>query len=168
MPTVNELRQKYLDRYQEYQQENTEINARIEALLTQIATLQEEIDQHKAHKRLEFHVTFPDWIDELVKPIGDAIANRFQAEYEVYGPFGLNCRVGISLKKEGEVIAHLSLRPGDLLKKAELFYETGSVSNEYPSGSIGALNGENLEILPLPDDFDAIFRIVDEQIQNRV
>ena len=106
------------------------------------------------------------WINQIVAPLAKKLAEHFNLQYEIYGPFGLGAETSIYLRadmKQSIVEAdtwHITLCPAFTDKRPALLYKTGEQTNDYRPGSIGWLNGFNDVLAPLPDEFDEIVKLM--------
>ncbi|RKJ18086.1 hypothetical protein D7X33_46215 [Butyricicoccus sp. 1XD8-22] len=161
---MKEFKKTYIEKQNQYEKEAEAINEKIEKRKEDIRRAERSIQ--RLNKKFD-DLRNPSWIQTLVKPIGEAFAKDFNMEYEIYGPFGIRAQVTIYWRKDIErsiteqPIKALSLIPLNLAE-AELGYETGRKREGviYPSGSLGAMNGMDREVLPLPDCFEEIRSLI--------
>ena len=116
---------------------------------------------------------YPSWVKEVLTPLADRISERLGLPYEIYGPFGLSCETSVYFQADKETaitdqpIKHLTVLPEYADDHSfYLLYYTGESTNEYMEGSIGYLNGFNNVRATLPDDFEAIMKIISKETNN--
>ena len=107
------------------------------------------------------------WVDMIVIPLAAKLAEHFNLEFEIYGPFGLRCATSIYLlsdPKKGIVDSEtysITLTPHDDGNGMTVcYYETGEQNAMYPSGSLGDLNGFGKVEEPLPDTLEEILPLM--------
>ena len=113
----------------------------------------------------------PSWIDELVRPIADAMARQYPGHYfEVLGPFGIGSTVSIHASPKAAVdadadrrgfhcVGSLTFRPGRLDKGEIMLVDYFTNTGKYRENSIGEINGLNHPEVPLPD-FEELCRLI--------
>lgn len=145
------LQEEYEQKYAEYEEQISQRHARIKKISDKIDRLTEKREALRK----------PSWYD-TVNALAERLANHYGLQYKIYGPFGLNCEVSIHLVSDVDISMmkqdsySLFLRPnGNWLR-----YFTGETTNQYPSGSIGDLNGDNNIYAPLPVEFEEILKLV--------
>lgn len=136
--------------YIEQQQVRSRIRARIEQREKQIERLNTKL------KKLPF------WKDALIKPIAEELGKHFpDRRYEILGPFGLSCEVGLHLYRIGVDEKHLfdgdncksiTFRPGDLEKGELRIVDYKTNTGEFRKDTLGEVNGMNHPEIPLSPD----------------
>lgn len=123
-----------------------------ETLEQQIAALQQRMERMKR----------PYWINDLIKPIGEALLAHFPGRYiDILGPFGLCSEVGLHLYREGvpekeqlegdNCLSISFVHDGD---RGVAIRDYSRKTNDFPPNSIGAANGMNYAQIEVPDDAD--------------
>lgn len=149
----------------------------IDSIRQRIQTRKRQIE--RLERKLDKAWQAASWVDVLIRPLAEALASRLGcAEVDVLGPFGLNSRVSIwffrdpvprdergrKIDEVEHITYSVTVRPGRLSEGLpELYYETGALVPEarrYARGTLGEVNGDNNEILLLPDGLDEIAKIV--------
>lgn len=102
---------------------------------------------------------------ELIELIAKAVGEHIGCNASVGGPCGIFCRYSVSFNgKEPynrDQRYHLTVQAEyDEQEGCQLFYETGHSLTNYPTDSIGAFNGGNIETKPLPDTIEALADII--------
>lgn len=120
------------------------------------------------------NIKSPFWLDEVIVPLAESISNRKGKKPYILGPYGLGCKVSITLHspfdEDGCRLADFtdaeSLTVEPCFETTEggsialhFRYETGEVDTTYPEGSLGAYNGLNRVTEPLPDEPDEISKL---------
>jgi hypothetical protein len=77
-----------------------------------------ETEKKELEERL-LHLEFPKWVDMIIRPVGQLIADRLGDGYvfTIYGPFGLGCDTTIEFKDEScpeNDKFSITFEPGDL------------------------------------------------------
>lgn len=137
-----------------------------------VEALDAKIRKHTASiQRLEKKrdkISTRGWVQMIVIPLAEKLAEHFGLKYEIYGPFGLRCETSIYLLadlEKGIVKSDtwgLTLTPhydGED-NRTICYYETGEETPGYEPGSIGWLNGFNRVEAPLPDSFEEIVKLM--------
>ena len=111
----------------------------------------------------------PSWIDELVKPIADALAVRYPEYYfSILGPFGLTSQTSIhaSLKSAVDadprgfhVTGSLTFRPASLEQGAIDIVDYTIDTGRFATGTLGDINGMNHPVRPCPS-FDELCALI--------
>ncbi len=115
------------------------------AVRDQVQRLKEKLERMKA----------PYWVDVLVRPVAEAIADRLECEAEILGPFGIGCEVRVSFKTtKGQ--QSLAVRPthDDDTTMGLAIVDYSANTSEYKAGTLGAINGLNHPAHSVPDDAD--------------
>lgn len=165
---LKENEKAYLEARDECEEKRDKIQERINAKREKINRLENQIDKLTSKY---WKTEVPSWIDYLVVPLAEKLAEHFECEYEILGPFGLGARTSIWLKPTADsdiedIISSITLIP---LLRSEgqplLEYETGESkeSNVFPKGSIGEMNGFNKVVEPLPQDLNAVIKIMEKR-----
>ncbi|MEB6549722.1 hypothetical protein MXL46_11550 [Heyndrickxia sporothermodurans] len=158
------VKNNYVESYRRFEEERDDLDKKIEKRYEDIARAERSIERLNKKKS---ELDYPNWVESLVKPIAEKFAEDFGLSYNIYGPFGIRSYVTIYWMEDKEVsiveqpVKLLTLEPFDL-EKEQLYYETGRKRENisYPLNSIGAMNGMDREILPLPDSFDEIRKLI--------
>lgn len=158
------IKNKYVESYRLYQEERNALDEKIAKRHEDIARAERSIERLNK-KKLELE--HPSWVEMLVKPIAEKFSEEFGLSYDIYGPFGIRAYVTIYWMENKEIsiveqpTKSLTLEPFDL-EKGQLYYETGKKREGvcYHPNSIGAMNGMDREVLPLPDSFDEIKALI--------
>lgn len=117
-----------------------------------------------------YAIHHPSLYEHIIEPLAKKLADHFGLEYELYGPFGMECETSIYLSKDLNVsicdqkTISLTLRPD--WEKNWLTYNTGKKINRYPKGSLGDMNGYNDVYAPLPMEFDEILKLVTNDFEK--
>lgn len=102
--------------------------------------------------------------EQALKLLAKAIGDRIGCSYSISGPMGLYCRYRISFYgKEPynkDVRKTLVVEPMDDPEKFTFNYETGKANIRFPADSIAAVNGGNMQTLPLPETIEELTDIV--------
>lgn len=147
--------------------------------------LQKERDiVEKLERKLEWHKKRENklWgksssFENILIPLCKEICQRKGFKYfDIYGPFGMCCETSLYFSNEGKEKNWRDSRMNDIdICKVDTWsiqltyndntesgyqYWTGEVTNKYPKGSIGELNGENNVYAPLPADVDEIIKLL--------
>ena len=130
--------------------------------------------EKKLAKLKASHPNCISWIDALIQPIADALAERYPAlRFEILGPFGRGATVAIHAEPKTTpagifgVIGSLQFRPVDLSKGEICLVETETDTGEYRYGTMGEMNGFNHPTVPLPS-FEELCQRLDKQFQQEV
>jgi len=109
---------------------------------------------------------YTGWVDGVVRPLAQKLAENTGLYYEIYGPFGLDARTSIYLRADmkksitEQDCLGITLVPrwsdGDLV----MMYETGETTNQYQPGSIGWMNGMNNIEARLPETIEEIMGLL--------
>ena len=164
---MNEWIEAYLEQLEKCKQKKEELNLKIQRRMADIQRAERAIERlNKKYREIET----PSWVEMLIKPIGETLAKEFGMYYEILGPFGLRAQVSIYWKKDRDLCftkqptKSITIVPLNL-EKGQLGYETGRKIEGvcYPPNSIGALNGFDREVLPLPDSLKEIKQIIERK-----
>ena len=143
---------------EDYEQKYADFEEKITACYRQMGEVEREVEKLQIARDM---LKKPSWYD-TVNALAERLANSYGLQYKIYGPFGLNCEVSIHLVSDVDISMmkqdsySLFLRPnGNWLR-----YFTGETTNQYPSGSVGDLNGDNNIYAPLPVEFEEILKLV--------
>lgn len=147
--------EKYKSKQTEIELEKERLEARIERANKQLVRLAEKED--KLHRPSRY---------DVVEALAKRLSEHYELPYEIYGPFGLECKTSIYLRKDMSksicdqktISIHLRLF-GDH-ENDWMTYDTGERINRYARGSIGELNGYNSVYAPLPIDFNEILKLM--------
>lgn len=108
-----------------------------------------------------------NWVSGTVAPLAKRLEELTGLTHEIYGPFGLTCSTSIYLRKDmtksicDQETRSITLRPGwDRQHEFCITYETGEMESNYPSGSLGDLNGMGKATKPLPDTIEEILALL--------
>jgi hypothetical protein len=86
----------------------------------------------------------PHWKDYLVPALARAICEDAGYDgFELNGPFGLCCRVGITFQKRGQDTYYLEVCNPNLETGMLQVTNYGESTGEFRSGTIGEVNGLN-------------------------
>jgi len=110
----------------------------------------------------------PSWIDDMVKPIGEAmlrtpeLADRVM---EIFGPFGIGARTSIHFYRKdiadvdrfkGDNCLSIKFEPGDL-DSGELYLVDENINTKkFKEGTIGEINGMNNPVTPMPKSIKSL------------
>lgn len=142
-----------------YVQKNTERTATLKYLEGRTAHRERQI------KRLESRIGklgYVSWVDEIVEPIAKEMMKHLPVKsYDILGPFGMSAEVAIHFHKNDPPkrdgwhdldIISICIIPLDL-DKGEIGIRDQTVdTGQYPSGTIGELNGMNHPTIPITPD----------------
>lgn len=109
-----------------------------------------------AHERVA--EAAPTWIDILVRPMAERMAEVLDADVEVLGPFGISCEVAIHVYSKGTAdhdrrminCRSLTLRPDGEncgLHLVDYSVDTG----DFEPGTLGHMNGLHHPTSPVPN-----------------
>ena len=145
--TVHQLSVKYVDLHRGFDERDDLIQKRIEMREQQIARLQKKLKRNEG--------TRPSWIECLVKPIAEQLIDLFPGyTYEISGPFGMNSRTSIWFnpgKTTSESSYYITFVPGNLDNGELMIEDSETDTGQFPSGSMGELNGDNHPHIPIPN-----------------
>ena len=97
-------------------------------------------------KRLVKNCKYTWEVVDVLKRLIQKMPKYAGCKVETYGPFGMCCESSIYVKKGRNIIGDLCVIDcGDWFSQ-----RTYQLTNEYPSDSIGDLNGMNYKSVPLP------------------
>ena len=140
-----------------------------------ISKLEKKLEWHKKRESKLWGNSGP--FETILIPLCKEICKRKGFKYfEIYGPFGMCCETSLYFSNEGKEKNWRDSRMNDIdICKVDTWsiqltynnntesgyqYWTGEVTNRYPKGSIGELNGENNVYAPLPADIDEIIKLL--------
>ena len=154
---MKELYQKYQDLVIKAETENNRTFEMISRKKATVTRLRNQIE------KLENHVyNYPSWVEIVLKPLAWRLSQDLHLPYEIYGPFGLSCETSIyfraDMKKSicDQPVFHLTVYPNFGKDVFFLEYDTGVRTGSCQEGSIGALNGFNYVLAPLPDTYEEV------------
>ncbi len=144
----------YVEKDREYEEKRA-------ALRDKITLRQQQIE--RLERRLSKLNYGPYWVDEIIKPLAEEMIKHFPGRvFDILGPFGMGCHVSIHFYKEGlegmdrfggDNCISITFTPLDLEGKGEIGVVNQSVdTQEYTTGTLGALNGMNHPVIPVPAD----------------
>ncbi len=109
----------------------------------------------------------PHHKESILEHVAEKIAKELNLEYEISGPFGLNCHYYLSfLDSDKETVYILYLRPTN-----ENWYGvvTNEVVKEVHPESISAMNDDHKKVIPLPKTIPKIITVmVDSMLCNAI
>ena len=126
----------------------------------------------RAQRRLDkLTRNYPTRIKMFIIPLAHAIMEKTGLKYyEIYGPFGLTSETSVYFANEGNRgdIDICNVETWSLTftwkfgEKGELIplVWTGEKTNEYEVGTIGYYNNMDNVYVPLPDDLDAVIKMM--------
>jgi hypothetical protein len=131
---------------------------RITALTKRKALLQERIDATK----------LPYWLTEICEPLAKALSRSIGRKIEAVGPCGIGCTVHFQYANEklASEFGTFSIRLLDLETGDLKLVDYDHPINEYPSGTIGAMNGLNYPTVPIPRFEDLVRMLRRRKRQN--
>lgn len=159
-----------------------EYKAHKEEVAAQRAAIDKEIEKRQNRiERAEKQITAltdkkynisASWYEDVVIPLMKDLEKCAGEGWhgEIYGPFGIYAETSIYLRKDedksicDQPVYGLTLRSpkeGDMIP-----YWTGEMSDNYPKGSLGDLNGENKIFAPLPDTVEEIWEIIKKKFER--
>lgn len=168
---MQKFKNDYLERTKKYEVERNELDQKVMKRQEDINRAERSIQ--RLNKKIS-KLDRPSWVDTLIIPLAESLAKEFQMDYEIFGPFGLGARTSIYWKKDKKLsiteqeTKSITLLPTNL-ELAQLYYETGHKRDDvhYQPRSIGALNGMDNEILPLPDSMEDIIKIIERKYAEK-
>lgn len=158
---MNGIVQKYHDAYAKYSERRDMLESTIFKKRNQILKLQQDMAMFESKRKA---LQCPSWTD-CVEEIAAHLARLRNKEWKVYGPFGLRheCTIYLGDQPDFDVTkdacASLTVTPKFDAQVFAIYYDTGKILKEYPANSIAALNNFGNETLPLPDDWEEIYRL---------
>lgn len=138
MSDLQQIRDDYVKREQEYQAKR----AMLEKRIRRATEAKEKLDK-----------SAPYWMREMLPPLGEAILIHLPGfEAHLLGPFGISCEASIHFYRKGVPEKErftpgncysITFCPGDL-EKGELYIRDKTIdTGEYRRGTIGEMNGMN-------------------------
>lgn len=161
---INTIISDYVNKLQTQKAIEEQIQADIEKAKKTIERAEKRIERLEA-KQVKFERKHPSWVKEIVETLATKLANRLNKNYEIYGPFGLRCETSIYLFDHADKgiteqeTWSIQITPGRL-DLGEIYYDTGVVTKDFRSDTIGYMNGMNNECKPLPDDIEDIIKLL--------
>ena len=147
--------------YVEKQQAIKKVEDRIEMREAQIQRLE------KKKRKLEEKAS---WTENLIRPILELVKAKFPNivwEDERLTPMGLCCRVWVFGRvggtEDGKLVG-IPFIPYDI-NNGILGFETDKVIEQFPKGSIGAMNGMGKETVVLKD-IRQIYNLIQDKLQK--
>ncbi len=149
-----------------------EISDKISSRREKVEKLQKQIERQEGHiKKLEKQkddIFFSrGWVQGIVEPLAEVLAQRTGLKWEIYGPFGLRCETSIYLRADmsksitEQETRSIRLTPATDQNGTEYcMYDTGETEGGYEPMSIGWLNGFNHKTAPLPDTIEEIEKLL--------
>ena len=143
-----------------------ERNVKISKLTEKANNLQRKIDKIEAdiryHEDSINEYRFPQWTDVLIALKEDMERVSGMKYRTSEQTFGLSCSSFIELRDEGtgEKMTLVVLPGYTDANEVYIMYTTGEMVDNYPAGSIGAINGMNNLTAPLPDTAEEIFELM--------
>ena len=152
---------KYDSKYKEFERKENYFKLEINKKKKELEKIQNELDNLKEKKK---KLNRPSWIDEIIKPLAQEIANKLDKHYEILGPFGICCRVTLRFGDKEKLSAKddflkITILP-DNLKEGKFSYETGETIDKFKKGTIGQVNGMNRVTKELPKDLNKIVKLL--------
>lgn len=161
---INAIISGYVNNVQAHKAIEEQIQEDIQKAKKTIERAEKRIERLQA-KQIKVGRNYPSWVDEIVETLAMELANRLHKNFEIYGPFGLRCETSIYLFDcadkgitEQETWS-IRITPGRL-DLGEIYYDTGEVTKEFGSDTIGYMNGMNNVSKPLPDDIEDIIKLL--------
>lgn len=161
---MKQIIEKYIEKENTFKDERTMLDKKINKRKQEVDKIEEVIEGLYQQRS---DLKYPSWVDSIVKPIAERFSKETGLDYDIYGPFGLRAQVTIYWMKDKKVsitdqsTKSLSLVPLSL-EIGQLGYETGKKIEgvRYSPTSIGGLNGMDQEVLPLPNSFEEIKKLI--------
>jgi len=144
MQTLVEITENYTAKLRDYKAKEAEIR-RLKAKHERLA---------QQYKELEYKLEYPHWMENYLTPLAEVLIKNFPgSDFNVAGPFGMDCETSISIHGEDStLLAFLQFVPGNL-DAGELFLRDYTVDNgRFSKGTIGAMNGMNHPNISIPQD----------------
>ena len=112
-------------------------------------------------KRNKVYYSF-SWHEDVVKRLMKDLEEKTGLTGEIYGPFGMRAATSIYLRKDmTKGICEQTTLSIELEEREDgTYYYTGKNTKNYPSGSIGEINGMNHIMAPLPETIDEIVKVL--------
>lgn len=159
-----EYTKKYFEHKKQVAIKRAEVENEIEKRRARINRAKKQIA--RLEERLVRDDMFVSWIDDIVTPLMKDLEQLAGEGWtgEIYGPFGIECRTSIYLRKDmsksitEQPVFGITITPPD--KDGMMKYETGEKDDTYRQGSLGDLNGMNYIKAPLPDAVSEIWEIM--------
>lgn len=136
------------------------IEEKIEMRRKQIYRLEKKLDKQRAW-----------WGDILIRPIMEAVKEKYPQltwDDERLVPLGLRCAVSVFAHvgedKYENCVASITFTPGDT-EKGEIWFDTGEKRGNYPSGSLGDLNGLS-NVTKKVESLEEIFNHIDKDLER--
>ncbi|MCK2000461.1 hypothetical protein MZM54_03520 [[Brevibacterium] frigoritolerans] len=163
---MKELKENFVNEMKITLEKREEIDSKLEKNEEKIKKIQDQQDKLNKERA---NIELPGWIETILIPLAKELASRYELEYEIYGPFGMNARTTIYLMEDKSVgivnqkTKSITIQPKSLKINVELVYEAGKRKEaiNYASNSIPALNGDDMEVQPLPETIEEIMGIMD-------
>lgn len=158
---MNSIVQKYHQEYKRCAIRRAEIQNALDEKESVIRRLKREINLLKS----DLSAYEPPRWTECIEELAAQLASLYGKTWKMYGPFGLRSACTICLGDRADfdinkgAYASLKVIPCFESDAFVLCYDTGKLLQEYPTGSIGALNGFGREELPLPDSLEEIYQL---------
>ena len=148
-----------------------------------------EAEIEKAQKLYDRYRERSNWVDCLLRPLAKAIIEKegFFPKFQVMGPFGLTCETSLWFwKTEADYLAYKNNEPDSLKSlisiqfrpqgyrdendkyRMSLKVTTLEQVEEYPAGSIGALNGFGKREIDITNwDLDVLIAFMYDQNKEK-
>ena len=149
---ISRILKEYNSMKNEYDENEKHLDKRIEHRKAQLERLE--------NRRRKLH--FPSWVDNMVKPIAEELIKHFQDRcYDILGPFGIGARTSIHFYKKGTDETNQFDECLSITFEPNLFNEGKATlgvvdyntdTQRYSKGTIGAINGFNHPLMPLPEN----------------
>ncbi|MDP2662647.1 MAG: hypothetical protein Q8R28_18165 [Dehalococcoidia bacterium] len=118
-------------------------------------------------------VPIPFWIDMLLYPIRDGLAERFpDLRFEVLGPFGMTAATSIHASPKDSdphafnTVGSLTFRPGNLDSGELRVVDYSKKVDHYALNTVEEMNGMNYGTVPLPETFDELCALFTESMER--
>ena len=157
----DQLAKEYVKKHNSYTAERDKINNRIEQRNQQIKRLKKKLH----------NLEHPSWIDELVKPIAEAMVKKMPDRYyDILGPFGICSATSIHFYKSGverskrlDNCKSITFRPADLENGKITIVDYSQDTGQFRKGTIGEINGMNYPEIPLKRSIVKLLAFMNKQ-----
>ncbi len=160
---IKRLSDEYVQKYKAMEQQRGRIHGKIGERKRQIARLEKKLER----------VEGVSWIEEIIKQIAEAMVKKMQGRrYKILGPFGLGSTTSIHFYKIdtedkdklfGDNCKMITFRPNDLDHGHIDLVDEATNTGQYPTGSIGEMNGFNHPVVPICDTIDGLIEFMEQQ-----
>ena len=151
--------ENYKAKVREVREKKEEIEAQLNKKIEKLRRLEHQIYKLKMK---EEKLSYPSWVNEIIVPLAQKLAEMKGLSYEIFGPFGLMNETSIFLMKDPSIsileqeVWALTIVPGLFKGDDNLYYYNGETEDRYPKGTIGEINGMNNVKVKLPDTIEEI------------